>query len=475
MGNVISPQDTFAAVLGAVLGDSVDPRAAWNVVSKMSDSSEMHVQRNLKIVGRGAKKTKDIALTVGPITPRGKALKRLTDQMVVKGGAVSTSGKPPNKKEVRVGQTLNVVATVGALNAIRHQAPASIKAMRGWKSGSYEDKIKAGHASPTPKKAPSAARVKLTNAVKETKIAAQKVPGLKSVVNHPGRSAAVVGGGFLALHGGELAGDAIAARALHRQSKIAKKDAQEMLEPIIKARREGLITSDQAIAMAEEIAKFSPTGNGLATAVFRGGRKAARKLSGNPYLGGPSKVQYEKKIAEGSRRGLRNLAVIGGVGAVGAGAGIAMNRKPKADVVKSNGRDLEWSGEISKVDEDKRQVFGWASLTSVDGEPVVDRQGDYIPLDEIEKAAYHYVLSSRKGGDMHARDGEGPKHTADLIESFLVTPEKLKHMGLAEDALPHGWWIGMKVQDDDQWEMVKKQERTGFSIHGKGSRIEKDL
>ena len=30
---------------------------------------------------------------------------------------------------------LNVVATVGALNALRHQGPASIKAMRNWKSG----------------------------------------------------------------------------------------------------------------------------------------------------------------------------------------------------------------------------------------------------------------------------------------------------------------------------------------------------
>jgi len=474
MGNVMNEQESFAAVLGAVLGDAVDPQAAWDVVSKMNDASEMHVQRNLKVVGRRAKKTKDVALTVGAVTPRGRALKKLTDQVVVKGGSISTSGKPPNKKEVRVGQTLNVVATVGALNAIRHQAPASIKAMRGWSKGSYDKKLQTGHMPKSPPKPPSATKVKISNAARTTKLAAKKVPGIKSIVNHPGRSAAVVGGGFLALHGGELAGDAIAARALHRQSKIAKRDAQEMLSPILAARKDGVITSSQAINMAEEIAKrFSATKGGPVAGSYRAGRSIARKVTGKPFLGGPSESAYRSSMKNASRAGVRNLAILGGAGALTAGA-IALS-KPKQPVVKDYGPDMEWSAEISKVDEDKRQVFGWASLTSVDGQPVVDRQGDYIPLDEIEKAAYHYVLSSRKGGDMHARDGEGPKHTADLIESFLVTPEKLKHMGLAEDALPHGWWIGMKVQDDDQWEMVKKQERTGFSIHGKGSRIEKDL
>ena len=109
---------------------------------------------------------------------------------------------------------------------------------------------------------------------------------------------------------------------------------------------------------------------------------------------------------------------------------------------------------------------------------MVDRQNDFVPLDEIEKSAYKYVLESRKGGDMHKRQmkkGFGdsqdePVHTADLIESFVVTPEKLKQMGLDEDALPHGWWVGFKVNDEDQWQMVKDGKRTGFSIHGSGKR-----
>lgn len=137
--------------------------------------------------------------------------------------------------------------------------------------------------------------------------------------------------------------------------------------------------------------------------------------------------------------------------------------------------DLTWTGEFSKVDSEKRQVFGWCSLTKVNGEDVVDRQGDYIPLDEIEKSAYNYVIHSRKGGDMHKRDGDQPLHTSDLIESFVVTPEKLEQLGLDKDAVPHGWWVGFKVNDDAQWESVKKGDRSFFSIHGRGRRVEKSM
>ena len=95
----------------------------------------------------------------------------------------------------------------------------------------------------------------------------------------------------------------------------------------------------------------------------------------------------------------------------------------------------------------------------------------------MERSAYRYVLDSRKGGDMHARVGKGllsgwsePKHTADLVESFVVTPEKLQSLGLPGDALPLGWWVGFQVNDDEQWALVKDGKRSGFSIHGTGTR-----
>jgi hypothetical protein len=136
--------------------------------------------------------------------------------------------------------------------------------------------------------------------------------------------------------------------------------------------------------------------------------------------------------------------------------------------------EVEWAGEFSKFDEDKRLAFGWASVVALNGEPVLDKQGDLIDPDEIEKAAYKYMLESRKGGEMHKRQmsatGEDePVHVADIVESFVVTPEKIEKMGLPE-SMPQGWWVGYKVHDDEAWEKVKKGDYKGFSIHGRGRR-----
>jgi len=132
--------------------------------------------------------------------------------------------------------------------------------------------------------------------------------------------------------------------------------------------------------------------------------------------------------------------------------------------------DVVWSGEISKVDVEKRQVFGYASVTTIDGQPVVDRQGDMMDISDIEDAAYAYVMNSRVGGSQHKRDGEKPFHAMDLVESFVVTPEKIEKMGLPEDT-PLGWWTGFKVRDEQTWQDYKDGKKTGFSIHGRGKRV----
>lgn len=195
-----------------------------------------------------------------------------------------------------------------------------------------------------------------------------------------------------------------------------------------------------------------------------------------------------KAIGDDVERRAKKVVLIGAGGLAAAGAtpvvahelganhrakkyGVPIGHAP----VKKNGPDVTWTAEIAKMDSSKRQVFGFAMVTHIDGEPVVDLQGDYTPLEEIEKAAYTYVLDSRKGGDMHRRDGEQPLHTADLVESFVITPEKLTQMGLEENALPHGWWVGFKVNDDKQWADVVAKRRTGFSIHGSGKRVEKEI
>ena len=131
--------------------------------------------------------------------------------------------------------------------------------------------------------------------------------------------------------------------------------------------------------------------------------------------------------------------------------------------------EVTWGGEIAKADADKQQIFGWASVIELDGEPVLDLQGDVISPEEMEKAGYSYVMKSRKGGDMHLRDNWEPIQKSDMIESFIVTEEKRQAMGLP-DSVPTGWWVGFQVQDPQVWSDIKAGKRTGFSIHGTGRR-----
>ena len=125
------------------------------------------------------------------------------------------------------------------------------------------------------------------------------------------------------------------------------------------------------------------------------------------------------------------------------------------------------SAKIVKIDDDKRLVFGWASIIKDEyGKILLDRQDDFIDSeDELENAAYDYVLKSRDGGEMHVRRG-----VSKMVESVVFTEEKQRAMGIPVGSMPTGWWIGFKVNDNSVWNQVKKGEYAGFSVHGTGKR-----
>ena len=125
---------------------------------------------------------------------------------------------------------------------------------------------------------------------------------------------------------------------------------------------------------------------------------------------------------------------------------------------------------IQKIDDEKRLVFGWANVSiRADGEQIVDRQKDIIDPEDLEDAAYAFVELYGDGGEMH----ENPK-VAKVVESCIFTPEKCEAIGITQDKLPTGWWIGFHVLDDDVWEKVKSGEYSMFSIAGTGQRVEVD-
>lgn len=125
------------------------------------------------------------------------------------------------------------------------------------------------------------------------------------------------------------------------------------------------------------------------------------------------------------------------------------------------------AGRISKMDDERRLVFGWAYITKTpQGEVIIDKQGDFVDDDwELETAAYEFVKSEGWGDEMHL---DVP--VSQVVESVVFTPEKLEKMGLPAGSLPTGWWVGFQVNEDDVWAAVKNGTYTSFSIGGSGFR-----
>ena len=133
---------------------------------------------------------------------------------------------------------------------------------------------------------------------------------------------------------------------------------------------------------------------------------------------------------------------------------------------------MEYSADFVKIDEEDRNVFGWAYVArDKDGKVLIDKQGDFIDEpEELAKGAYNFVVDSRRGDSMHAKKG-----TAVLIESIVFTPEKLEKMGIPTGTIPqNAWWTGFHVVDDQSWELVKKGTFAGFSMGGHGDQEKVD-
>ena len=123
---------------------------------------------------------------------------------------------------------------------------------------------------------------------------------------------------------------------------------------------------------------------------------------------------------------------------------------------------------VMKSDDDKKQVFGWASVAvRVTGEEIVDYQEDVVEIEELEKAAYNYTADFGIAGEMHAKADVGR-----LIESVVFTKEKAAAMEIPDRYMPEGWWVGFQITDNEVWEKIKSGEYSMFSIEGTAAREE---
>ena len=117
-------------------------------------------------------------------------------------------------------------------------------------------------------------------------------------------------------------------------------------------------------------------------------------------------------------------------------------------------------GQILKADDEQRMVYGWASVVTEKGEPVVDRQGDVIEPDTLVRAVSKFMEHVRVGKEMHKGDQIGA-----VIHSMPITKEIGESLGIQSDR--EGWIVAFKVYDDDVWSKVKSGELAAFSIGGR--------
>lgn len=119
---------------------------------------------------------------------------------------------------------------------------------------------------------------------------------------------------------------------------------------------------------------------------------------------------------------------------------------------------------VDKVDVEKRMIWGWASVVTKDGAPIIDRQGDIIELAVLEKAVWEFMDTSRVGGEMHKLLGIGT-----VVDSLVFSKEVQAALGI--DLKKEGWFVGVRVDNDTTWDRVKKGELRSFSIGGKAVRV----
>lgn len=149
-----------------------------------------------------------------------------------------------------------------------------------------------------------------------------------------------------------------------------------------------------------------------------------------------------------------------------------------SDLEKS---DFEFSGTVIKLDPMRHLVFGFFSITEVEGRLLEDTQGDRISAETLEQSAYDFVLHARTGGEMHDTDevtGE-VRGVGKLVESVVFTDEKQKAMlkalqdqGINAELNLHCvcWFGGFWISDEETWAKVVNGTLKAFSIGGRGKR-----
>ena len=134
--------------------------------------------------------------------------------------------------------------------------------------------------------------------------------------------------------------------------------------------------------------------------------------------------------------------------------------------------------DIIKKNDEEQKVWGIFSMSTKNGETLVDSHGHFMDTNVLQKSAHDFVLFHRTAGEQHSELGVGK-----LIESIVLTEEiaksmenVLKEAGVENPVIqPNAefWFGAFHITKASTWELVKEGKFGGFSIGGVGRLTEK--
>lgn len=123
-----------------------------------------------------------------------------------------------------------------------------------------------------------------------------------------------------------------------------------------------------------------------------------------------------------------------------------------------------------KSDSRGKYVRGWAYVASDEHGQVVDYSGDVLggetveeAMTEVRKMAHEFITDHRVAKMMHKS-----KQVGEFVESVIIDDEFAKAIGATTKR--RGWWVGMRVDDEDVRKKVRDGKLKQFSIGGRGQR-----
>jgi len=110
---------------------------------------------------------------------------------------------------------------------------------------------------------------------------------------------------------------------------------------------------------------------------------------------------------------------------------------------------------LKRDSSDERYVFGVVLIPNE-----TDAQGDIYSVEDVRKAAHSFMENGQRSKIMHSGR---PVQGITVLETYL-SKQSETHAG---ETFPEGtWFLGVRVNNDDIWNAIKRGSFTGFSMGG---------